>query len=65
MNLVNPSYTATFTLAPADLEAFQASTVITEWQTDASGAVVFADEAARMESLRLGRYMDGNRRVEV
>ncbi len=65
MNLVNPSYTATFTLSPADLEAFQASIVITEWQTEASEALVFADEAARMESLRLGRYMDGVVALEV
>jgi hypothetical protein len=65
MNIVNPSYTATFTMSPDDLETFQRSTPITDWQTDASEAIYFDDEAAQMESLLFGSYGDGALDLEV
>lgn len=65
MNIVNPSYTATFTMSPDDLATFQQSTLITDWRTDASAAGVFENEAAQMESLLVGSYGDGAVALEV
>ena len=65
MNIVNPSYTATFTMSPDDLEMFQRSTLITDRQTDASAAVIFDDEATQMDSLLVGSYGDGAVALEV
>jgi hypothetical protein len=65
MNIVNPSYTASFSMSPDDLEAFQQSTPIRAWTTDASAAVVFENEAAQMESFLIGTYSDGAVALEV
>lgn len=65
MNIVNPSYTNTFTMSPDDLETFQQSTLVTEWQTDASHVRMFDDEAAQMDSLLVGSYVDGVILLEV
>lgn len=65
MNIVNPSYTATFTMSPDDLDAFQHSVLVSEWQMDVSAADVFENEAAQMESLLVGNYGDGAVMLEV
>jgi hypothetical protein len=65
MNIVNPSYTNTFTMSPDDLESFQQSTLVTEWQTDPSLVRMFDDEAAQMDSLLVGSYVDGVILLEV
>jgi len=65
MNFVNPSRTLTFSMSPDDLETLQQSTPIREWVTDASAALIFDEEAARMESLLVGNYADGAYALEV
>ena len=65
MNIVNPSYTATFLMSPDDLETFQQSTLIRDWMADASAAGVFESEAAQMESFLVGTYGDGAVALEV
>ena len=65
MNIVNPSYSVTFTMSPDDLEPFQQSILISEWRMDVSAAGVFENEAAQMESLLVGTYGDGAVMLEV
>ena len=56
---INPTYTATVTIAPTDLAAFQQTTNITDWKTSAEEAVSFKDKAAGMTSLLFGHFGDG------
>jgi hypothetical protein len=62
---INASYRATFTMDTTDLETLQDSTPITEWETDASAASVYDEEAANMESLIVGYNIDGAYETEV
>lgn len=55
----NPSYRATFTLAPADLETFQQTTRITDWQTSVPEGVSDAERVANATSVLYGEYGDG------
>jgi hypothetical protein len=65
MGIVNPTYRATFTMSADDLEAFQRSTPITDWRTDASGAVSLGKEADEATSLLFGSFGDGAVSMEV
>jgi hypothetical protein len=51
---INPTYRATFTMSPDDLESFKRSTPISDWETDASEAVSFDNQAAKATSLLFG-----------
>jgi hypothetical protein len=62
---INPTYRATFTMSPDDLESFRRSTPITDWKTDASDTVSFDDEAAKATSLLFGDFSDGAISMEV
>jgi hypothetical protein len=62
----NPSYRATLTIPPADLEALQAATRITDWQDNiANGVVMFTEEVARTQRYHFGTYGDGIYAEEV
>jgi hypothetical protein len=56
---LNPTYEATFTIAPADLVAFQQRTRITQWDTQAASAQAFQSQAAAARSLLTGHFGDG------
>jgi hypothetical protein len=62
---INPTYRATFTMSPDDLESFRRSTPITDWKADASDTVSFDDEAAKATSLLFGDFGDGAVSMEV
>jgi hypothetical protein len=62
---INPTYRATFTIDPADLQALQDSTPITAWDTDVSGASIYEAEAASLSSLIVGTHGDGAYATEV
>jgi hypothetical protein len=62
---INPTYRATFTMSPDDLESFRRSTPITDWKADASDTVSFDDEAAKATSLLFGDFSDGAISMEV
>lgn len=55
----NAQYKATFTLAPADLEAFQSSTRITDWGNSVGDNPVYEAEAGPLTSLIYGDHTDG------
>jgi hypothetical protein len=55
----NAQYRATFTLDPADLPAFKASTRITDVQNTMPANAVFQDEAAGMSAFQYGKFGDG------
>jgi hypothetical protein len=55
----NAQYRAAFTLDPADLAAFQASTRIDNWQTTLPANAVFRDEAAGITAFQYGKFGDG------
>jgi hypothetical protein len=61
----NPSYNVIFTISPSDLQAFQESTPVTTWETDAANAVSLEDEAARMDSLLFGGFRNGAIDLEI
>jgi hypothetical protein len=65
MNIVNPSYTATFTMSPTDLVTFQQSTPITAWETQPAEAITFKSEAERLDSLLFGKFSNGAVSMEV
>jgi hypothetical protein len=56
---INPAYEVTFTIAPADRVAFQQSTRITQWDTQAASAQAFQSQAAVARSLLTGHFGDG------
>jgi hypothetical protein len=62
---INPTYRATFTMSPDDLESFKRSTPISDWETDASEAVSFDNQAAKATSLLFGDFGDGAVSMEV
>lgn len=62
---INPSYRATFTIAPTDLETFQQNMPVSIWLHDDSDVVMFEAEAAQMDSLLYGTYNDGAIWLEI
>ena len=61
----NPDFWLVFSMPASELEAFQAATPITDWTTDASELLNFADEAARATSLLAGSFGNGAISVEA
>ncbi|MBZ0287884.1 MAG: hypothetical protein K8I30_09745, partial [Anaerolineae bacterium] len=55
----NAQYRASFTLDPADLPAFQASTRITDMQNSVPANAVFQEEAAGLSAFQYGKFGDG------
>lgn len=55
----NPDYYLVFTMAPSDLEAFQADVPVTNWSGDASVMLDFQAEAARATSFLAGSFGNG------
>ena len=56
---INPTYSATFTIAPSNLAAFQQATTITDWKPSADKAVSFKDKVTGLKSLLFGQFGNG------
>lgn len=56
---ISPTYSATLTITPADLEAFQQTTNITDWKTNEADVSFFKDKVSGLKSLLSGKYGDG------